>query len=680
MIADPVEDELAITGGPEEDALAAQVATREEQQTHRAADEQHFEKLFTDQEYLNQIAKNPLIAEAEKRALRPGEIRIGAANRSYLDFVAGRELSEVEYKAVRDAYADKTFGKPKVTDTEFFGLVKGQYETQQKRRAAAEELYTDTVKKALDDELKGTSSGSVELFQKWREKNKEVVTADEELGFELKAFAIMRQAKEDIRAVAPQAARVWQSLSRYNEGEASEQDIQDIGAELVAMPRPERKRAIAYGALAAKKMTGDTNPLLQVAMNLEKSIQSGFGFMESPFTLTNVGGALPMSIPTLSYRPLADIEAEAHTTMMRLSRDDSTRTSPAKQAEFARAQQALEMTNVVRDLREAAKLTDPVKALYPEGTLAGTVERGIYGAAGSIGYMAATALSPLLGLYAISGQEYDDMRRENPDMNPHAAAAASLVSGAIQTLVEMMEIRTYGGIGAALMNSKSGIISTAAKLATGLAKENAQEAIQDATSAGIPLIMSHLRSDMPDQNTYKIMKSYFGQRGEVFFSTLALVPFGIVGSNYSPNDQTLSYLGFNAAQRKEILESVDQKAAFKAEIPKRSQTSIDKGIKLLTADMAAAKAIQENADMPTLESGILPDGAREYRVVRNPPAAATGPQYLMPAEMGDKTVTLSTTDPATNSVAEVTVPAAQAQSLVKRNIDAYSALIDCLIK
>jgi len=657
--------------------LAQEEAAKEEEAIRLAADE-HFEQLYTDDEALNEAAKGPNIKQAELYSADPKSVRYSALNYAYLSGIAGRDLNPAEYELARDAYSEQTFGKKAATDQEFYAGVKTQYEGVQKQRVAASELYAGAVKQALDDELKGTSSGSVELFQKWREKNKEVVTADEELGFELNAFAVVRKAKEDIRAVAPQAARVWQSLTRYNEGEASEQDVRALGTELAAMPRDARQKVYRYAVIAAQANGGDTGPIQQAAKNLGQSIQRGFGWMESPLTLTNVGGALPMSIPTLSYRPLSDIEQEARTRIMQLERQPD---SPAKTEEMARMRQTAEMTQVVRELKHVAEIgIDPVRPIFPEGKLAGTAERGIYGAAGSLGYMAATAVSPLLGLYAISGQEYDEMRRENPDMNPHAAGAASIVSGSIQTLLEMMQIRTYGGIGAALGGIKNGVAATAVKVGLGLAKENAQEAVQDAVSAGIPLVMSHLRSDMPDQDTYKLMKSYVGERGEVFFSTLALAPFGIVGSNYSPNDQTLSYLGFNSNQRKKILEASDQKAAFSEEIANRSQTSIEKGVKSLTADMAAAKAAQENADLPTLESAILPDGTREWRVIREAPPASTTPQYLTPAEMSGKNVTLSTVDPVTNNVVSLEMPAAQAQSLVKRNIDAYTQLIDCLIR
>lgn len=684
-----------VTADPTEAEGFATWQEQERQIALRPQDEEHFEKLFTDQSYLDEIARNPLIVEAEKHSLKPSEIRLGAATRSYLSHRAGRELSGVEYQAARDAYADQYFGKTKVSDTELFGLVQGQYQTQQKRRAATVELYSGAVKQALEDEIQGTSTSTVETFAKWREKNKDLVDAEEELAFFASGRSIVQQAKEDIRAVAPQAARVWQSLTKYEQGEASEQDLQNLGAELAAIPREQRPIVYRYAVIAAQANAGDTGPILQAAMNLEKSVRRGFGWMESPLTLTNIGGALPMTIPTLSYRPLSDIESEARTRMMQLSRDDSTRTDPAKQQEFARMQRAVEMTQVVRELKEVAKTgIDPIKPIFPEGKFLskGTIERGVYGLAGSLGYMAATAVNPMLGVAAMYGEEYDRMRLDNPDMNPHAAGAAALVSATLQTGIEMLQIRGLRGLpmtGSVLRNLKPGITRVAATVGLGIAEQNAQEAVQDAISAGIPAVMSALRSDMPDKDPAKIFAAYMKQRGEVFF---AVLPLGLVGGGFASvrdfakpgdilNDRSLSYFGFSPDQRRRIVSSRDPDAALRAETPLRTKQSIGDGIAQLKTDLDAARAAQSDQDLPTLESAIRPDGAREWRVIRNPQGEAQqAPQYLSDADLQGKTITLNTLDTKTGQVQQLSMDAAAGQTIVRRNIDSFSKLVDCLLR
>ena len=417
-----------------------------------------------------------------------------------------------------------------------------------------------------------------------------------------------------------------------------------------------------------------------------KSISRSFGFMESPFTLTNIGGALPLSVPSLSYRPLSDIEQEAETRMDQLRRSDDLRTSPEKQSEFARAQQTLEMSNVVRDLRHAAEQFSPVKPIYPEGTLSGTVERGIYGAGSSVGYMAATAISPVLGLYAITSDEYDTMRRQNPDMNPHVAAAASLASGAVQTVIERFQLRTGAGMLNSLIDVRKGILGTAYRLSAGVVKENFQEALQDAVSAGIPLVMSHLREDMPDQNAAKIMQDYVEQRGETFFSMLALMPLAMFAggrvAQFSDTElKAMSYFGFSPDQVRRISSSGDPAAALQAEIPLRTSQNIATGVAKFNTDAAQAKAVQNDPNLPTLESVVTPDGEREYRVIRNPAGPSQqAPQYLSPQDLQGKSVEIDAVNAETGTIERRQVPAETGQGIVKRTIDAYSTLVDCLLK
>lgn len=683
------EQATGVYPGEEEEALASQWNAQRDARAsleQQEEMEQHFEKVYTDPAYFESIAKDPRIAEAEKHALKPDEVRYGAANRSFLSYLTGRELGGIEYEAVRGAYTKKEFGKHNVhvTDKEFYGLVKEQYEVKQKRRAASVDLYTGAIKQTLEDTLAGTSTSTVEMFAKWKEKNADIVSDDESLQFFANGRRIVNQAREDIRQVAPAAARVWQSLVKYNEGEASEEDVRALGAELVAMSRADRKKAFDYAAMAAQASGEDGAGVIeQAARNLEKSLTRGFSWLESPFRLTNIG---PLSVPTMAYTPLWRIEQEASVRMRQLQRDDDLRTSPEKQSEFAEAQRTLEMANVVRELKDlAANGLDPIKPVFPEGTISGTIERGAYGAAGSIGYMTATAVSPFLGLAVISDTEYDRARRENPDMNPHAARAASLVSGSIQTLLEMAQIRTYSAIGSALRNIQNGVLSTAAKVGTGLVKENVQEAMQDAVSDGIPLLMSHLREDMPNQDTYKLMTAYVKERPEVFFSTLFLAPFGIMGNEIFKGDiaadRALSYLGFNGEQRKKIMNSPDPQAAYSAEIEKRSEASIKKGIKLQEADLAQVQEFQDNPATPTLESEVLSDGTREWRVIRHDPRdASPQPEFLSDAELQDKTVTLNAVDPTTGQAQQIVLPAEVGHAMVKRNVESYQKLIDCLVK
>lgn len=669
----------------------AQEEAAKEQEGVRIATEEHFEKLYTDEKALIELSKSPRNKQADLYSDDPKGDLLAGLNYAYLSTLAGRDLSPTEYQLVRDQYSAEQFGTKSATESEFFTGVQGQYQTQQKRRLAANELYTAAVKQTLDDEVEGKRTSGVDAFQKWTDKNQDLFNADEYLDLFVSRRGVVQQAKEDMEAVAPQAARVWQSLMRYNNEEASEQDILALGTELVAMPREARDKVFRYAAIAAQASGEGMAPIEQAARNFEKSIARSFGGVAGGLKAEREGQPLPFGIVPVgegvAYTPPLDlIERMARTRIMQLEREPD---SPAKAEEMARLKQIPEMSNVVRDLKHLAQTgIDPIKPVFPEGKFLslGTAERGLYGAAGSLGYMVAAGINPMLGLAVVYDSEYNELRRENPDLDPHAASLAALVSGSIQTVIERAQLRTFGAIGTALQNIRKGVVRAAIGTSYGLAKENVQEGIQDAVSAGIPLIMSHLRNDMPDQNGAKVMQDYLKQRGEVAFATFfTALPFGIIaagGAKFQNIDNNLlPYWGFSPDQRRRIVSSRDPDAALRAETPLRTKKSIGDGIAQLQSDLDAARAAQNDPDLPTLESSVLADGAREWRVVRNPQGEAQqGPQYLSNEELRGKTVTLNTLDTKTGQVQQLSMDAAAGQTIVRRNIDSFSKLVDCLLR
>lgn len=696
MKAFSIEDDAPeVYAGAEEAALESQWRADRQNQGNalaRKETEEHFEKIYTDQSYFDEIAKDERIAEAEKHALKPDEVRYGAANRSYLSFLTGRELSGIEYESVRGAYAKKEFGKQAVTDKEFYTLVQGQHQARQQRRAAATELYTGAVKQTLEDELDGTSTSTVEMFQKWKEKNRELVSAEDELQFFTSGRRIVQQARSDIEKFKAPAARAWQTLTKFTQGEASEADLQHLGGELAAIPREDRKTLLRYAVIASQASgDDDLSSLEQLAKNLGESISRGFSFLEGP-SLTGKDAN-----QRYEYIPLATIERQSRVRLNQLEREKDT---PEKEMEKQALARTLEMAQVVRELKEVARAgVDPIKPIFPEGGFfsAGTIERGFYGTANSLGYMTAVGMpgvGPLLGVIAMQGQEYDKMRLENPDMNPGAASAASLVSATAQTAIEMLQIQTLFGrlpiFSTLLKDIPRGITRTAAGIGLGVSAENIEEGVQDAISDFLPLVMSALRDDMPDKDPAKVFGDYFKVRGEVFWSVL---PLGLVAGGFASltdykaegqdllNEKSLSYFGFNSKQRAAILSSRDPETEIAIQAPLRTATGIKQGIKAVEADFAAAGELQKNPAMPTLENSILPDGIQEWRVVRNAPEGATkGISYLTPAEMEGKMVSVEITNPQTGESQYAVVAAEDGQAMASRSIDSYTKLIDCLLK
>jgi len=657
------------------------------ERAEKEEEEQHFERVFTDPAYFESLSGSDEIERAENTSLSPSDVRYGAANRAFLSYRLGREVRGVEYDSDRNGYAKANFGKPEVGEKEFFDLVKGQFEWQQKKKLALNELNTSAVKQALDSALSGERTSLVDTFSKWKEKNIELVDEEQDADTLQQSMRVLAQAGDDLQAVAPIAAKVYDSLTKFAKGEADEGDLQAIGAELARMPVDQRKKAYRYAILASQASGDfDLNELEQFAKNLGQATARGFGFLEGPMRFRNVGGLV--SIPVMAYNPINLIEQGARVRRMQLERKPD---SPEKTIELERLSQAEEMTKVVRELRDVAKNgIDPIKPITPEGKFISwaTAERGIYGLAGSIGYMAAAGINPVLGTLAIAGDEYEQMRLNNPDMDPNVAGAASLASGAIQGFIERLQIRTLTGTlpltGRFLADMKAGIVAKATKLGAGIAEQNLQEGLQDAVSDGIPALLSHIRDDMPDANVDEIMKDYVKERGEVFF---AVLPLGLIGGGAATirdfrdaglSDKELRQAGFSKTQRDTILLSNDPDTAIRSEAPKRTQANIQAGIKEINRDLGEAEKLQRDPDMPTLESVTLSDGSREYQVVRPAPAQQT--EVRAEQELAGQIVTLSATDPATGEITQYEMDADEAHSLVQRNVRSYGAVIDCLSK
>ena len=165
---------------------------------------------------------------------------------------------------------------------------------------------------------------------------------------------------------------------------------------------------------------------------------------------------------------------------------------------------------------------------------------------------------------------------------------------------------------------------------------------------------SALRKDIPDLDAKEVFGQYLKQRGEVFF---AVLPLGLIGGGFA-GAQDFSPVPISSTIRISCI----------SECPKSRSVRF----------LAHATLARRNPELPTLESSTLKDGTREWRLVMEAPVEQ-GPQYLTPAEMKGQSVTLTFTDPVSGE-REVTMPAEKAQSIVKHNIDAYSHLIDCLLR
>lgn len=90
----------------------------------------HFERVYTDDGYFRELAKNPQVQKAARLSPAPDLVKYGSANRAYFDYIRGRDLTEEEYQIERSAYLKDRFGKSgaEVSEGELFRLIRSEYE------------------------------------------------------------------------------------------------------------------------------------------------------------------------------------------------------------------------------------------------------------------------------------------------------------------------------------------------------------------------------------------------------------------------------------------------------------------------------------------------------------------------------------------------------------------------
>jgi len=119
----------------------------------RSEDARHFKRVYTDPAYFDQIARDPRMAEAERHALNPSEVRFRGANMAYLRWRVGHDLVPDEYEVLRDAYVKHYFGKLKVIDEmECFDMIAAQFKAQGPASKAGAGKQQETPTQAEEDQ------------------------------------------------------------------------------------------------------------------------------------------------------------------------------------------------------------------------------------------------------------------------------------------------------------------------------------------------------------------------------------------------------------------------------------------------------------------------------------------------------------------------------------------------
>lgn len=617
------------------------------------ADDQHLNKLYTDEAFRNQLWDTPKGRTVLLNAHKPEEIKEASANWNFLERKAGRALSFREYPLARKQYGLEQYGLPEIDDKTLFGKIRQDYELDNKRKVAYQQLYSQAVTLALMSARAGeVPKGFTSVFESWKETNKDILQGRDEWETLNNAYRIQQNVQDLIARYGDPAVRSWEVLDAYQRGEAGEAELRAFAESLARIPKEDQMKIYQMATTAAGAEDGDLSKLESAVAHLAKSVGSGLGFTGLTFMSAVTGQRvtpggvdiemrplLPggISIPVPTVAPLAFIELRASDA---LTAAENMPEGPARDAAIAEARHTMDMVNVVRELQDVAiNQIQPTEPYFPKSGIfsLGTLERGVHGIGGSLGWIAATAVNPVLGGLAIWTSEYDSWRRDYPEMRPNIALAGSLVSAVPQAIIEKFQVDALAGklpffhaLTRSWRDTVAGRIGR--KIVAGgigAGTQTTQEFMQDAISEFTPALFTSLQEDVPQYDWQEHAEQYVESRPEVI---VASTIFGLVGAGAvdlgdfkNPmdviNDRQMTYAGIRPIDRDRVFRArtdEEKQAAIAQGMQNRTAASIEHGKKVAEADFQSASQAQMNPDAPTMRTHLDQEtGERVYTVTRS---------------------------------------------------------------
>lgn len=518
--------------GPEKSALRAHLRDWRSASLDRQEDE--FSKLFRDDNYFAEVTSDPVIRDGVRNSPFGEALPKRAAIGAFLGHKLGRDVSPLEQDLARDAYAEAQFGKSKVTDEEFFGLVRGEYEWRDKRREAIKDLQVRVAAATLERAASGNEpAGIADVFRQWGEAHPDLRDGKNDLPFLAGALRAQQRLSADMQGIEAPAGRILSGLRDFIEGRETA-DIPALAREMAALPRDKREKAYGYVSLAAQAGQIDPGGIEQFADNFAKSFTRGFDFLGSG-ALSDQERNARLWLNTFENGEfhVRDNDDGTVTPIFGpfIGKEGTREATPQERERFrTETEQLIPSFQIARELRNLAQVgVDPINMLADEGILR-DIEAGAYGFAGSIPLMAATAVNPLVGAMAYADNEENRIRLENPDMDPGAARNLALVEGFANAAIDRLQLRTLTGrlpvLGRFLEGIKSNGVRRTLKVAGNVVEQNLQEGVQDLIAPLTESIVASVREDMDPKDLAAMLGEYADSRAEVFFAVLPLALIG----------------------------------------------------------------------------------------------------------------------------------------------------------
>jgi hypothetical protein len=563
------------------------------------------------------------------------------------------------YPMLRDKIARERFGKPEITDGEFFNTVQSNINDAKAKNDLLSKIATTSANTGLNDALEGKPADWAPHFQAmnataaaFRPEGSPSFDNGEDWKTVQASYNrsyALATANKDLFTVARDVLNQDVGDNKLKTGETL-----DEAASRIAALSPQDKQSV-FGMLTLfAKENGAKNPVDfidklstfggQTGKSFERgasSLATGAFGAASDLQLTKIKEELENGSPQIvgkdaSLDNLLSVQAQSQAVgsfatgmPQALNIDGPVRdaTEPERKALLAQVNAKIQTNQVLRELRNFAETNlDPIKPVLT-GVIPNAAEKGLYMMAGSAPLMAEASIPGGLALSAVSmsGGAYDSLRVKYPDLDPTKAAMVAGVTGVAQAAAFKLPLQAMAGKLPFFSKAVSDLMTPTsnfwARAAIGTAAGTAE---QTAMLTGINLIpaasqsvISALDKDVPQVDWKQQIGDAWKQTPETFWMALpmAMVGAGVMASNESgfvskiiQDPDALQKFGIKPEDAQAIAQahaSGDAAGAeqqFRQAWQARTPAEIKAAGVAMQADLDHAKTMQESPEAPTLRT------------------------------------------------------------------------------
>ena len=597
-------------------------------------DDEHWNKIFTDQEYFDGIAKSRGVTEAMRTSLHGEDYPYRQAMMGYLSASRNVPMEDVRkiYDEEKDGFAQRVLGKPTASSRELFDWQKQQFARANERNAAARTMMENVIKRSLEDALTGGSNDHTRAVTEDLTSYGEMFNEAEQLDLRKKADELdiqVRRAQamvsEDARwlfdALRQNTGAVDRGVAAWQGGQAVP-EMEEVAKRFATLPEQQRKAVYELVAGFGQIAKVDKGFWYQMAESL------GRGVSDVAEVTPRVLGenALEAQLAQLEDAKRPVFLVPGRTGEVRVERFDLQGTGPASPEERAQAaeriREKLAVRQVQRELRDLAeRVVDPIKTVT---NLPEILEEGLYGAARSLPYTAVAAV-PYVGMPAVAtalyAQNYDRLRLEHPELPAGKVALVAAASAPIEAALERLQVKLItgrlpwlGGLVKKMAHPNQRNI-TRIMLGSGgiLLEQNAQETVQELTFPVARTVAAALDEDMPG---FDWQEKIEGMPRELAVQFVALLPLSLVGmgaltvrelrrgGDYIKDKANLEKVGLSPEQVDRVLgaETLEEaEAIYQEEYNRRDPERAKAAAMKLIEEMANTPNLSQKPEMPTVE-------------------------------------------------------------------------------